>query len=87
MHHMVRSQYYEDYVWLIQTDQVKNYRDYFSDSNPCNLVNKFKVEERMKNMKMSEDISVSKESSMSSISDKDNSDSDEPTNRKFKFTT
>lgn len=28
---------YEDEVWTINCDKMKNYKDYFPESNPCSV--------------------------------------------------
>ena len=38
----------EDDVWLLNLDHMKNYKNYFSFDNPCNLDKKFDFEERLK---------------------------------------
>lgn len=38
----------EDDVWLLDLDRMKNYKDYFTENNPCNLVVAFSLEDRVK---------------------------------------
>lgn len=40
----------EDDIWLLDLDRMKNYKDYFSENNPCNLPNAFNLELRLKKM-------------------------------------
>ncbi len=37
----------EDDVWIVNCDRMKNYKGYFASDNPCMLVEKFKVEQRL----------------------------------------
>lgn len=39
----------EDDVWLLDLDRMKNYKDYFTENNPCNLIVAFNLEDRIKN--------------------------------------
>lgn len=39
----------EDEVWILDLDRMKNYKDYFPENNPCNLIVAFNLDERMKN--------------------------------------
>lgn len=41
---------YEDEVWTIHCDKMKNYKDYFPESNPCSVEERYSLDER----KMSE---------------------------------
>jgi hypothetical protein len=42
-----RTENYEDEVWIIHCDKMKNYKEYFEDQNASNLEENFKVETRM----------------------------------------
>lgn len=35
-------------MWTLDLDRMKNYKDYFSEDNPCNLEKKFDVDFREK---------------------------------------
>jgi hypothetical protein len=35
-----------DEVWIIESDKMKNYKNYFEVDNSCNLEDKFSVEKR-----------------------------------------
>jgi hypothetical protein len=37
----------EDEIWLVDLDRMKNYKDYFSADNPCNLEKKLNLEQRL----------------------------------------
>lgn len=47
-----REERYEDEVWIINCDKMKNYKDYFPDNNPCNLQDTFSLEMRLKRMNL-----------------------------------
>lgn len=34
-------------MWIIETDKMKNYKNYFEVDNSCNLEDKFSVEKRI----------------------------------------
>lgn len=36
-------------MWLLDLDRMKNYKDYFTENNPCNLILAFNLDDRMKN--------------------------------------
>lgn len=45
-----RNESYEDEVWTINCDKMKSYKEYFPESNACNLEYSFNVDERLINM-------------------------------------
>ena len=36
-----------DEVWIVETDKMKNYKNYFEADNSCNLSDKFSIEKRL----------------------------------------
>ena len=51
MNRIVGKEYEEDEVWLVNTDKLRNYKDYFNEANACNLEDKFPVKDRIKKMR------------------------------------
>lgn len=33
-------------MWIVESDKMKNYKNYFEADNSCNLVDKFSIEKR-----------------------------------------